>query len=40
METTQRPQGVGELLDFMNKDWIENEQPSLWRRFWHGEGEK
>ena len=40
MEPTQRPQSVYELLDFMNKYWIENEQPSLWRRFWHGEGGK
>jgi hypothetical protein len=40
MEAAHRPQGVDELLDFMNKDWIENEQPSLWQRFWHGEGEK
>lgn len=40
MESTQRPQNVNELLDFMNKDWIENEKPSLWRRFWHGEGDQ
>jgi len=40
MEATQRPQSVDELLDFMNKDWIDNEQPSMWQRFWHGEGEK
>lgn len=40
MEPAQRPQNVEELLDFMNKDWIENEKPSLWQRFWHGEGYK
>ncbi len=39
MEATQRPQSVDELLDFMNKEWIEDDKPSLWRRFWHGEGE-
>ncbi|MFV1997855.1 MAG: serine/threonine protein kinase [Acidiferrobacterales bacterium] len=40
MESARRPQSVNELLDFMNKDWIDNERPSLWRRFWHGEGDK
>jgi serine/threonine protein kinase len=39
MEPTQRPQTVDELLDFVNKDWIEEEQPTFWRRFWHGEGQ-
>lgn len=39
MEATQRPQNVDELLDFMNKEWIEDDQPTLWQRFWHGEGE-
>ena len=39
MEPAQRPQSVDELLDFMNKDWIEEERPTFWRRFWHGEGQ-
>lgn len=39
MEPTQRPQSVDDLLDFMNKDWIEEERPSFWRRFWYGEGQ-
>ena len=40
MEPTQRPQTVDELLDFINKDWIEEERPGFWRRFWHGEGQE
>ena len=40
MEPTQRPQSVDELLDFINKDWIEGERPTFWRRFWHGEGQE
>lgn len=40
MEPAQRPQNVEELLDFMNKDWIDNEKPSLWQRLWHSEGYK
>lgn len=40
MEAAQRPQNVYELLDFMNKDWIESDKPSLWQRFWHGEGDE